>query len=237
MRTFIARCRALLALCPVVAGLTLATTAAAAQEARELPWKREALVQLVERESGLRQRIEVRVGEPPFPQQLAPCQRTEPFVPAGTRLWGRTQVGVRCIEGARWTILVPVTVAVFGPALVAGNTVAVNTPLHAQDFRLEEIDLTRESGTPVSDLAQIEGRVSTRPIQPGQILRADQLRIPPSVLAGEAVRIVLTGPGFSLTSEGVALSPGIEGQPLRVRTEGGRVLSGLVRDRTVEIRL
>ena len=68
-------------------------------------------------------------------------------------------------------------------------------------------------------------------------LRADQLRIPPSVQAGEAVRILLNGPGFSLASEGVALSAGIEGQTLRVRTENGRVLSGLVRDRTVEIRL
>ena len=44
--------------------------------------------------------------------------------------------------------------------------------------------------------------------------------------AGETVRVVAAGPGFALESEAQALSNGIEGQPARVRTESGRVLTG-----------
>ena len=34
------------------------------------------------------------------------------------------------------------------------------------------------------------------------------------------------GEGFSIAGEGQALNPGIEGQPVRVRVEGGKVLTG-----------
>ena len=50
--------------------------------------------------------------------------------------------------------------------------------------------------------------------------------------------MVASGPGFALESEGQALSNGIEGQPARVRTENGRVLTGLPSgERRVEVGL
>ena len=45
--------------------------------------------------------------------------------------------------------------------------------------------------------------------------------------AGDTVKLVARGSGFSVSGEGQALSAGVEGQPVRVRIEGGRVLSGL----------
>ncbi|MEZ5703721.1 MAG: hypothetical protein R3E42_19780 [Burkholderiaceae bacterium] len=52
--------------------------------------------------------------------RLAPCQRIEPFLPPGTRLWGRSRVGLRCLEGrVHWKVYVPVTIKTWGPASVA----------------------------------------------------------------------------------------------------------------------
>jgi flagella basal body P-ring formation protein FlgA len=52
------------------------------------------------------------------------------------------------------------------------------------------------------------------------------------------VRVVASGAGFAITSDATALSPGLEGQTARVRTEGGRVLSGRpVGDRRIEVGL
>ena len=44
-------------------------------------------------------RVKVSVGRLDDNPRLAPCARMEPFLPPNTRLWGRTHVGVRCIEG------------------------------------------------------------------------------------------------------------------------------------------
>src|SRR5882672_924556 len=66
---------------------------------------------------GAQSRIDVVVGEIDPRLQLAPCARTEVFLPSGARFWGRAFAGIRCLDGATWSIHVPVTVRVFGPAL------------------------------------------------------------------------------------------------------------------------
>ena len=53
---------------------------------------------------------------------------------------------------------------------------------------------------------------------------------------GETVQVVASGPGFRAASVGQALTQGVEGQAVRVRTEGGRVLTGMpVAERRVEV--
>jgi flagellar basal body P-ring formation protein FlgA len=40
------------------------------------------------------------------------------------------------------------------------------------------------------------------------------------------VKVVARGAGFSAVGSALALTSGIEGQPARVKTESGRILSG-----------
>jgi flagellar basal body P-ring formation protein FlgA len=44
--------------------------------------------------------------------------------------------------------------------------------------------------------------------------------------SGATVQVVAAGAGFSISTEALALGHGVQGQPVRVRTEGGRVLVG-----------
>jgi flagella basal body P-ring formation protein FlgA len=44
------------------------------------------------------------------------------------------------------------------------------------------------------------------------------------------VRIVAQGPGFAVTADGQAVTAGVIGQPVRVRMEGGRMMTGTVVD-------
>ncbi len=219
--------------------LALGGVASAAADASSLAdgAARDAIRFLVEREVGDRHRVEVRIGRLDPRLQLAACARVEPFVPPAARLWGRTSIGVRCVEGARWSILVPVTVSVYGKALVAAAALPAGSSPVASDFRIDEVDLTREHGQVVSDAAEVSGRVLTRSLAAGQTLRQDALRTPPSVNAGDPVKIFLVGQGFTIVGEGVALSAAAEGDRLRVRTESGRVLVAPVRGRGIEIKL
>jgi flagella basal body P-ring formation protein FlgA len=52
------------------------------------------------------------------------------------------------------------------------------------------------------------------------------------------VQIVALGRGFAISAEGQALAPGLEGQPVRIRTESGRVVVAVpVAQRRVELTL
>src|SRR5690606_10863525 len=75
--------------------------------------------QSVKLPGGNKLRIEVQVGSLNRGLKLAPCERAEPFLPGNARLWGRANVGLRCVAGARWTTFIPVRIAAYGPALVA----------------------------------------------------------------------------------------------------------------------
>ena len=197
----------------------------------------DALRWFVEKEAAGFGRVEVRLGSLDPRLQLAPCRRIEPYVPVGARLWGRTAIGVRCVDGANWNVSLPVTVTVWGRALVAAHALAAGSAPAAADLRVQDIDLTREPMPPLTDPSQIEGRVLNRALAAGQTLRPDMLRVATTIQAGDPVRVVIVGTGFSANADGQALGAAGEGQPLRVRTETGRVLAGTVRGRTVEIRL
>jgi len=182
-------------------------------------------------------RVEVKVGRLNRGMRLAPCARIEPFLPPNARLWGRSFVGVRCAEGASWATMIPVTVSVFGPALIANLPMPAGSMPRPDDFRIDEVDWTRTTGLPVTDPAWLAGRSLARPLSAGQVLRANDLRVPQTIAAGDPVRIRMVGTGFSVSASGFALGGAGEGQSLRVRTETGRMLVGTVRERTVEIRL
>ncbi len=182
-------------------------------------------------------RVEIAVGTLDPRLQLAPCARIEPYLLPGTRLWGRTAIGVRCLEGASWTVALPVTVTVRGRAVVAGETLAAGSQPAGASLRLEEAELTREPGTPVTDPAQLVGKTLLRPVLAGQVIRVEHLRATPVVSAGDPVRISVIGQGFVIQAEGQALAAAGDGQPVRVRTESGRILAGTVRGRTVEVRI
>jgi flagellar basal body P-ring formation protein FlgA len=199
--------------------------------------------QLVQREAaaaagrlGNQVRLEVSVGTLPSGLQLAPCARMEPFIPSGVRMWGRTYVGMRCMEGATWSALVPVTVKMFGPALVATRPLPAMQPIAANDLHMAEVEWTREPQGVATETSQLDNRVLVRPIGVGQPVPLAALRAPQAVGQGDPVKVVGQGRGFEIQTDGIALATAQDGQTVRVRTESGRILTGTARaGRTVEV--
>lgn len=181
-------------------------------------------------------RLEISIGTLPAGLQLAPCVRMEPFIPSGVRMWGRTHVGMRCLEGATWSALVPVTVRIFGPALVAARPLPALQPIALDDLRTAEVEWTRELQGVVTDASQIDHRVLVRPISTGQPVPMAALRAPQVVGQGDPVKVLGQGRGFAIQTDGTALAAAQDGQTVRVRTESGRIVSGTARaGRTVEL--
>lgn len=184
-------------------------------------------------------RVEVSVGQLDPRLRLAPCQHVEPYVPEGMRLWGKSRIGLRCTSGpSKWNVYLPITVRVFGKALVATTGAASGSVLTAADLTQAEVDLAEDASSVVASTELAVGRTLARALKPGQSLRQSHLKARQWFAAGETVTVLAQGDGFSVAGEAQALNPGIEGLPVRVRTESGRVLTGLpTGERRVELPL
>ena len=189
--------------------------------------------------AGLPLRMEVSVGSLDSRLRLAPCARVEPYLPTGAKLWGRTRLGLRCVEGpTAWNVFLPVTVKAYGPAWVLTGPVAAGTVLSAQDAMEAEVDWAEESAPVMANPDMWVGQVAARPLVAGQALRQSMVRAPMLFRAGAQVKVVAQGPGYAVSSAGQALTAGSAGQTVRVRMENGRIVSGTVNDSgTVDVTL
>jgi flagella basal body P-ring formation protein FlgA len=184
-------------------------------------------------------RMEVKLGSLDSRLKLAPCGNVEPYLPPGARLWGRTRVGLRCVDGiSRWNVSLPVTVNAYGNAWVIKGQVAAGSAITEDDVVEAEVNWAEESSPVIRDKALWVGQTATRALMTGQTLRQGMVRPAQVFQAGAQVRVLAQGVGFQVSAEGQALSAGVVGQIARVRMENGRVSSGTVLDtKTVKIDL
>lgn len=182
-------------------------------------------------------KLSVTVGQLDPRLQLAPCQEIEPFLPTGSRLWGKTRVGLRCLQGAvKWQVFVPVQVRALGAAWVLRRDVPAGATLSQDDLISAEVDWAEDPSAVVTQPHVWATQVAARALTTGQTLRQNLLRPAAVFQAGSLVRVMAQGGGFQVSADGQALGAGIPGQTVKVRMDNGRVLSGTVVDaRTVKV--
>lgn len=184
-------------------------------------------------------RVEVVPGTLDPRLNLAPCNKVQPYLPPGHRAWGRTRIGLRCVEGpVAWNVSLPLTVKVYAPALVARQALSAGTALASEHLETTEVEWTASDSPVHTEASPLVGRVLARPLAPGQAVRESDVRKRQWFAAGDPVKLLVSGAGFAISGEGTALSPGLEGQLVRVRTESGRTVSGRATgERLVEVLL
>ena len=159
--------------------------------------------------------------------RLAPCSRTSALLPAGARLWGRTNVAVHCEDEGGWTINVPLTVRVHAPVLVTSRALGRGEHIAAGDLSTKVLDLTQLPLGVMTDAGQAVGKTTIASLPAGATLRPDMLRPAVVVTQGQQVQILYIGEGFRVSGEGRALNNAAIGAPAQVRTAAGKVLKGI----------
>jgi len=194
---------------------------------------------LAQSASTLPLRMEVVVGELDRRLRLAACAQVEPFIPAGTRLWGKTRLGLRCVQGAgKWSVFLPITVKALGTAWVIKGTVSQGAVLTESDAMQAEVDWAEQTSPIFANPADWVGQTALRNLSTGQALRHDLLKPTQVFQAGAQIRVLAQGSGFEIATSAQALSAGVVGQYARVRMDNGRIMSGQVLDnRTVRLAL
>lgn len=198
------------------------------QQASEWAQKNLSPDDLPEGDSPLRP--EIVLGQLDSRLQLAPCARVEPYLPRGARLWGRSRIGLRCVEGSRlWNVFLPITVKVWGPAWVVQRPIAPGSVLAEGDVAPGETDWAEHPSAVLVRPADWLGVTAARGLMPGQVLRQTMVRPVQVFKAGTEVKVHVRQTGFQLSATGRAMGHGFLGQPVRVKMPNGRVVSGRVR--------
>ncbi|MFM0324997.1 flagellar basal body P-ring formation chaperone FlgA [Caballeronia glebae] len=192
---------------------------------------------LQQQAAGLPGKVEITVT-PVFPRGLAACSALDPFMPTGARLWGRLTVGVRCVGERPWTLYVQARVSINATYYSAARAIAPGEVLSNADLVARDGDLTAMPQAIVTDPAQAVGAVALSRVPAGLPLRTDMLRAAASVSIGQTVHVVAGGSGFSISADGTAMNNATPGQQVRVKTAGGQIITGIVKDsQTVEVSL
>ena len=177
-----------------------------------------------EQASGVR--VEVKVGRLDPRLKLAPCLQITPYLPPGLPVWGATRIGLRCTQGAKaWNVSIPIQVSVYATATVAKSALPPGTVLDGSMLMQSEVDIAAAPGAALPDPALAIGRTLGRGVAAGATLRQTDLKPRQFFASGETVRVTALGPGWQVVTEGQAVGAGIEGQSVRVRTDGGRLLN------------
>ena len=178
---------------------------------------------------GLPGKVSYSIGQLDTRTQLPACTAFEPFLPAGSKLWGKSTVGVRCLGPSTWTVYVPVQVNVSGKYLISARSMPAGHLIAETDIVVRSGDLNTLPTNVLTDQAAAVGKTVKNGFSAGQPIRSDLLIAPWAVQQGQSVKTEANGPGFTVSSEGRALNNAVAGQVVQVRTNSGQTVSGIAR--------
>lgn len=173
--------------------------------------------------------VQISVGQLDAHLNLPSCPTPEAFFPVGARTLGKTTVGVRCIAPSPWTVYVTAQIKVLSEYLATAVPLAQGQIIGPTDLMKIKGDLSALPAGILTDPAQAIGRSVAMSVGLGSPLRQDSLKTQQAIQQGQAVRLVSSGAGFSVTTEGRALNNAAAGQVAQARTSGGQVVSGVAR--------
>jgi flagellar basal body P-ring formation protein FlgA len=175
-------------------------------------------------------RVSVDVGRIVDSAAVQSCTAWEAFLPQGARIWKTVTVGLRCAQGANASLFVPTKVRIDGPYVVMSRPVSGGQVIGPDDLTVVQGEVTAQPQDVITRVEQAVGQTARQALSDKQALRASSLKSEAAVQAGQTVKVVSQGEGFSVVNEGRALNTAAIGQLARVRLESGRVLNGVARE-------
>lgn len=178
---------------------------------------------------GLPGNTNIEVGSIDPNLRLAACSELKAFLPTGSRAWGKTSVGVRCYDQAKWTIYVQAHVHVQGSYIVTASPLHQGKIVTLEDLAVVTGDLSKMPAGVFSTADEAIGRIVRMSVPAGTVLRENNLKIPPVIQRGQTVVITSSGRGFKVAAEGKALGNAVPGQVVQVKVASGQVIAGVAK--------
>lgn len=179
----------------------------------------------------------VQVNAPDPRLKLAACDAPEAFLVSSARPVGNTTVGVRCSSPVVWTLFLPARLGMTVDYVSSALPLGQGQRLGASDLIMKKGDLANLPAGVLTDATQAIGRSMNMPISAGIPITRAILRKQVVVQQGQPVRLIVSGAGFAISSEGRALTAGYEGDAVQARTTSGQQITGMAQaDGSLSIR-
>ena len=162
--------------------------------------------------------VNVTLGPIDSRLKLAACDSLTPFLPKGTKPWGKISLGVRCTAPSAWVVYMTANVKVSGDYYVAAGAISQGQTLTQADLAKVKGELSNLPAGVITSPEQAIGRTMTMSIASGTLLRMDNLRNIPVIQQGQSVRVTSKGSGFQVSTDALALNNVAEGQIVKART-------------------
>jgi flagella basal body P-ring formation protein FlgA len=188
--------------------------------------RRQAIEFAQQQSTGLAGQVNVTAAPLDTRLRLPACSSLERYLPSGSRLWGRAQVGLRCTAPQAWSVLIPVHVRVEDTAVISARPLAPGQPLSEADIQVRTVDLTQLPAGVLTDAAAAVGRLPRVAVAAGVPIRGDMLRSVPVISQGQVVGVLYRADGLSIRAEGKALGAAAVGQTVQIRMPSGKVVLG-----------
>lgn len=161
--------------------------------------------------------------------RIADCDLMEGFNVQGARLWGKTHIGVRCLQSATkpWTLYVQADVQVWGEYAVIGLPVSQGSPVQASDIVMQTGDITKLPAGIITDVSMLEGKKASLNMPLGTVLRPELLKAMPVIMQGQMVQLNSRGEGFVISADGTAMQTANVGQVVDVKVSNGQIIKGV----------
>ena len=153
----------------------------------------------------------------------------EGYLPPGGRVGGTSTIGVRCAGDDPWSLFVQVVARIYAPVAVAARPLTRGELIGEADVRMEEQDITRLPAGFLTDLAEVVGMKTRRPLATGHVIGKTAIEAPNLVRRGQSVTLVSGAGPVQVRVNGTALGDGALGERVRVRNDSSRrVVEGVV---------
>ncbi|MFZ6748387.1 flagellar basal body P-ring formation chaperone FlgA [Undibacterium sp. Ren11W] len=161
--------------------------------------------------------------------KLPACDNPRPFLPSGSRIVGKVNVGIRCTTPKPWSIYLAAQIKVSGDYYVTAKQISQGQAILPTDILKVSGELSTLPAGAITNPEQVVGKSLSNSLASGSIVRLDAIKTTPIIQQGQSVKIISAGPGFQVTTDGVALNSAHEGQVARAKTISGQVLSGVAK--------
>lgn len=141
------------------------------------------------------------------------------------RLTGNKTVIAQCGTKRKF---IQITVQARGTWWTAVRPIRPGTVIQAEDIQSHTGSMERLPTGVIFTQNNIIGQTTTRSINRGQPMVEGLLRKGWAVVSGQEVDILATGEGFQIRIKGKALDSAAAGQPVRITTRSGQIVTGLV---------
>jgi len=141
---------------------------------------------------------------------------------------GSLSIGIRCNGKQRWSLYNPAKLTLYTTVLTLKHNIKRHTTIQASDVSLEKRSKRLSQGF-FTHYTQIKGKMSTRNLQAGIILRKSHLFTPKLIKKGDKVSIIAESAAFKIQMSGYALTGGRLGEQIRVRnSRTNKVIEGTI---------